>query len=93
MEFDALGWFRSPHPENYINIKWQDGPIKEVGGENGCQVEDVIEVCIKRISYLNSQFPCKENLWTLSSFQTALGYLNQRTADREKRGVEGTNQT
>ena len=31
-----------------INIKWQDGPIKE-NGINGALIEDLLEIIIKRL--------------------------------------------
>lgn len=73
-----------------VIINFQDGPIKEVG-VNGIQNEDLLEILINRVSYLNSKFTCPENMKTIASLQSALWYLEQRTANRESRGVEGKN--
>lgn len=69
-------------------IKFQDGPLKD--GRNGITVEEAITEIIKRISLYNSKVPCTENIYALEYLNSALGNLEARTKDREKRGVEGT---
>lgn len=69
-------------------IKFQDGPLKD--GRNGLTVEEAITEIIKRISLYNSKVPCRENIYALECLNSALGNLEARTKDREKRGVEGT---
>ena len=69
-------------------IKFQDGPLKD--GRNGLTVEEAITEIIKRISLYNSKVPCTENIYALEYLNSALGNLEARTKDREKRGVEGT---
>jgi len=77
-----------------INIDWQNGPLGR-GVEriepNGAFVEGVIEAAIDRIQYYqDSKFNCRENAIALTHLETALLWLNKRTADRENRNVEGT---
>lgn len=72
----------------FINIKWQEGTIKEVG-VNGVQVVDVLGECRERLQGLNSQFPCRENAISLTKIDEAIMWQNKRTEDRLKRGVEG----
>lgn len=73
-------------------IKFQDGPIRE-NGVNGCQNEDLIAIVINRLKLLQKgKFPCKENRIAIASLQDTLYWLDERTKDRIKRGVEGTNQ-
>lgn len=75
----------------YIDIKFQEGPIKEVG-VNGCQTEDVLELLINRISSFQSGgFPCRENALALTKLQEARMWLEERTRDRTRREVEGYN--
>lgn len=74
----------------HIKVKWQDGPIKEVG-ENGAQVVDVIKEAKERLEGLNKDFPCHENAMTITKLDEAIMWQNKRTADREARGVEGLN--
>ena len=73
-----------------INIKWQQGPVKEVG-ENGVQIVDVLKVCRNRLAGLNADFPCRENAVTLTKLDEAIMWQDKRTADRIARGVEGEN--
>ena len=75
----------------YAKIDWQDGTIPDVG-QNGCQVEDVLSVCLYRLQYLNSEQPCRENSIAITKIQEAILWLNERTRDREARKVEGTHE-
>ena len=69
-------------------LHFQDGVVPEVG-RNGMQNEEVLEVLIDRMNWINKQFPCRENSLALTKLEEALLWLNKRTADRVKRGVEG----
>ena len=75
-------------------ISWQNGPLGRGEGRkqpNGAFVEHIIEAAVGRLEYYQeSKFACIENEQALSSLRTALKHLNDRTADREKREVEGT---
>ena len=79
-----------------INIEWQNGPLGR--GEdriepNGAFVEGVIAAAIQRIAYYQAtKFSCRENAIALTHLETALLWLNKRTAEREARQVEGTHQ-
>lgn len=56
---------------------------------DGTTNEEVIEVLLDRLNFLNSKFPCRENAVAITKLDEALMWLNKRTADRLKRGVEG----
>lgn len=56
---------------------------------DGTTNEDVLEVLIDRMNYLNNKFPCRENSIVLTHLETALLWLEKRTNDRIKRNVEG----
>lgn len=72
------------------HIVFQEGPIKEVG-VNGCQVDDVIAIAIERLTQFQTEdFGCRENALAITKLQEALHWLEHRTSNREKRGVEGT---
>ena len=77
------------YDKKYFHVKFQDGPVK-VKGKNGCQTEDVLEVLIERLTDLNKRLPCRENSLALTKLQEGMHWLKARTADRRKRGVEGT---
>ena len=79
-----------------ISILWQNGPLGRGTDRlepNGAFVEGVIAAAIQRIAYYQaSKFGCRENAIALTHLETALLWLNKRTADREARAVEGTHQ-
>jgi len=76
---------------NCISFRIQDGPIKE-NGVNGCQLVTLIETAKIMLEKLNEKFPCRDNKSTITALHMALYWQERRTADREKRGVEGKNE-
>ena len=76
----------------YATVNFQKGPVKE-NGVNGCHNEDLIAIVIDRLEHLNQgQFACRESSIAITKLEEALLWLNKRTQDRVKRGVEGTHQ-
>jgi len=72
-------------------IQFQNGPIKEFG-VNGCHQEDLLAIVIDRLqSFQLGEYACRENAIALTKIQEAMHWLNHRTNERIKRGVEGTN--
>lgn len=70
-------------------VKFQNGPIQE-NGVNGCQQEDLLKIVIDRLrSFQAGDFSCRENAIALTKCEEALHWLESRTRDRIKRGVEG----
>jgi hypothetical protein len=66
----------------------------QVGGElktlhDGTTNEEVLRVLIDRLQYLQGKFPCRENAIVITKLEESLMWLEKRTADRKKRGVEG----
>jgi hypothetical protein len=55
----------------------------------GTTNEEVLEVLINRLQYLNSKFPCRENSIVITKLEESLMWLNKRAEDRKSRGVEG----
>ena len=77
---------------DYAKVSFQKGPIKE-NGVNGCHNEDLIAIVLDRLYSLNQgDFKCRENSIAITKLEEAMMWLNQRTADRKARGVEGTSQ-
>lgn len=74
--------------ENAVAFAVQDGPIGE-NGVNGIQAVDIVKFGGAVIASLNEDFPCKENEETLRHIDAAVFYQDERTKDREERGVEG----
>ncbi len=76
-------------------INWQNGPLGrglERKEPNGAFVEDVLKAALGRLQYYQSgKFADSYNDAAISCIESALGYLQERTQDREDREVEGLN--
>ena len=71
-------------------IKFQEGPIKE-NSVNGIHNEDLIAIVIHRLrGFQSGKFACRQNAIALTKLEEALHWLNDRTQERVRRGVEGT---
>lgn len=79
-----------------IRVEWQNGPLgrdEERTEPNGAFVETLIAIVIQRIEHYNSTgFACRENSLAITKLEEAQHWLQHRTADRERRAVEGTHQ-
>ena len=79
-------------------IAWQNGPLVDPktgqrGEPNGAFVEDVIQAAIDRLEfYQRGPFACEANAVAITYLRSAIVQLNIRTADRERRNVEGTHE-
>lgn len=71
-------------------IQFQLGPVKEVG-VNGITNEALIAIVLHRLRVLNEKFPCRENSLAITNIEQGQMWLEQRTRNRQKRGVEGFN--
>lgn len=78
------------HDKNSLSFTFQNGPLKQVG-LNGCQVDCLIYAAKTMIEGLNQTLPCRENSIAITKLEEAIHWLDHRTKDRMKRGVEGTN--
>lgn len=73
-------------------IDFQNGPIKEVG-TNGLTHEVLLAILIDRLEgFQSGPYANAYNLHALKHVQSALDHLNDRTREREARGVEGTHE-
>lgn len=57
---------------------------------NGTTNEEVLKVLIDRMYYLNNLVPSRESAQVINKLEEALMWLSKRTADRQRRQVEGT---
>lgn len=72
-------------------IKFQKGPIKDVG-VNGISNEVLLAMVLERLQYFQKgDYECRENAIAITKIEEALLWMKKRTLDREARGVEGTN--
>lgn len=77
----VTGWMRE--------ISFQNGPIAEYG-VNGITQEILLAIVIDRLrSFQNGPFSCRENALALTKCEEALHWLQSRTLERMRRGVEG----
>ena len=72
----------------FIHKENQDGKLVTV--ENGTTNEQVIAVLIDRLQFLDTIMPSDFNKVAIQHLDEALLSLQNRTADREQRAVEGT---
>lgn len=77
-------------PEDCLSqVYFQEGPIPS-HGINGIQMEDLIAICIDRLTdFQAGPFACEPNQVALDHLKQALNALDARTAERRTRGVEG----
>lgn len=76
---------------NRATILFQNGPIKDVG-VNGITHEALMAIVADRLrSFQKGPFACKENEQALLHVEEALHWLQARTLERLRRGVEGKN--
>lgn len=76
--------------ENITPIHFQNGPVK-ANGVNGATSEALLAILIHRTKVLDGNFPCDENKRAISYMENALALFEQRTKERQARGVEGFN--
>lgn len=71
-------------------ILFQNGPIPEVG-VNGVTHEALLAIVADRLrSFQAGPYACKANACALTHIEEAQHWLQQRTIERMRRGVEGT---
>jgi hypothetical protein len=71
-------------------ILFQNGPIPEFG-VNGLTQEVLLAIVADRLrSFQKGPFACKANACALTHIEEAQHWLQQRTIERMRRGVEGT---
>lgn len=91
-EYQIRKWEKDQEDIELCNIQFQNGPIQEFG-VNGISGEALLAIVEDRlIGFQAGQFACRENAVALTKIQEAMMWLQKRTLDRMRRGVEGTNQ-
>ena len=73
-----------------LTIHFQNGPLSEAG-VNGVTNEALLAVVADRLrGFQKGPHSCKANACAITHIEEALHWLQQRTLDRVRRGVEGT---
>jgi hypothetical protein len=71
-------------------VLFQNGPINDVG-VNGVTHEALLAIVADRLrSFQKGPYVCKANACALTHIEEAMHWLQQRTIERMRRGVEGT---
>lgn len=87
----VVAYDEGTHGGDLQRISLQHGPIKE-NGHNGIFMEHLIAICIDTLEkFQTSKYSCRENAIAKTKLEEAMMWLNKRTQNRVKRGVEGTN--
>jgi hypothetical protein len=74
----------------HAEFLFQNGPIPE-NGVNGLTQEVLLAIVADRLrSFQKGPFACKANACALTHIEEAQHWLQQRTIERMRRGVEGT---
>lgn len=77
---------------NRAILRFQNGPIAE-HGVNGVTQEALLAIVADRLrSFQKGPYSCKENSCALTHVEEAMHWLQQRTLERMRRGVEGTHE-
>jgi hypothetical protein len=78
-------------PEFDVTLLFQNGPINEAGGVNGLTHEVLLAIVADRLrAFQTGPYVCKANACALTHVEEALHWLQHRTRERMRRGVEGT---
>jgi hypothetical protein len=72
-----------------MRIAWQEGTFMQAG-KNGAMLELPVRALLHRIADLNATRPCKQNNEIVQHLNAVLGLLDERTRERNARGVLGT---
>lgn len=76
----------------HSTVLFQNGPIPDVG-VNGVTHEALLAIVADRLrSFQKGPYACKANACALTHIEEAQHWLQQRTIERMRRGVEGTHQ-
>lgn len=77
--------------EVFAEVKFQNGGIQNPQTDiNGASNEALLAIVIDRLrGFMDGPFPSRETAVALTHIETALLWLEKRTSDRKKRGVEG----
>lgn len=77
-------------PDGSVRIVFQNGPIAEVG-VNGLTHEVLLAIVADRLrDFQKGPFATRYNALALTHIEEAQNWLNRRTLERMRRGVEGT---
>ncbi len=90
MQMNPSATDRQKDEHTKTEIVFQNGPIPE-NGVNGITQEVLLEIVADRLRCFQAgPYACKANACALTHIEEAQHWLQQRTIERMRRGVEGT---
>jgi hypothetical protein len=72
-----------------MRIEWQEGPFM-TASKNGAMLELPVRALIHRVEDLHRTLPCEQNFEIIQHLNMVLRLLDDRTRERNRRGVLGT---
>ncbi len=91
-EREPMGSFPIEFIQNSLRVKFQNGPIKEVG-VNGVTDQSLVALVIDRYrGFQRGQYACDDNAEALAHLEAFMECSARRTKARIARGVEGTHE-
>jgi hypothetical protein len=85
-----VGATKDGHFTDEQEVRFQCGPLQEAG-LNGISDEVLLAIVIDRLEgFQSAQYRSRYNALAITKLEEAMHWLNARTGDRQKRGVEGT---
>ena len=74
-----------------LRIEWQEGPFLESwNGPTGAMLEQPVRALLHRVADLHQHLPCPQNPQIAEHLNAILGLLDERTRERNSRGVLGS---
>jgi hypothetical protein len=81
---------RGDNIRDWVDIHFQNGPIKEFG-VNGLSQEALLAIVLDRLlSFQAGPYACQDNAEAAFHATEAMNWMQKRTKERMARGVEGT---
>lgn len=85
----ATDYHESINGNEVLHIKFQDGGTATTE-RNGVFIEDLLVAAYAKLDEYNKHLPSRENSLALTKIEEAIHWLTARKAEREYRGVYGT---
>lgn len=89
LDLDRLHWWKRLFSRKRGTLRFVkregDGYPGNIGHYPGTNIQDVLRALIDRVSYLQNQISCAENVVVLTALRDALYFLEKRAATRHHR--------
>jgi len=86
-ELDVINEGKEPVAAQYVSFMERQGGVMVAQGTTN---EEVLEMMILRMRYLQKKLSCRENAIVITKLEEALMWLQRRTMMRVAQGIETT---